>query len=250
MISAFECLRTPAEYALATGQPLPLPVPGPRVWPHQLGLVLRRGPTPTQTPTPGPSPEASDAEPPTPAAPEWVAGHFGLGPRWSKSLADAKLRGGKLVNAQAESAARSRPFEAAWREGQRVIVPMAAFFVDDLRSGRPVPTRIARVDGKALCVAGLWERWAKDGEERLSFCLLTVSATGHGLMHRYGHGGVEPRMPAILGDGACDAWLTAHPDKARELLRPFAAQALLANPVQQKVTAKVKALRAEPPPGS
>ena len=229
MISAYECLANPTDYAQALGQALPLAPPGPKVWPHQTGVWLQRLALR--------SPRAEEAVTPAPASlptTEWAAGFFGLAPRWAKSLSDAKLRGTKLVNAPAESVAKSRPFEAAWREGQRAIVPMAAFFVDDWRSGRPVPTRIARVDGKALCVAGLWERWEKDGEERLSFCLLTINANGHGLMHRYGPPGADRRMLAILGDGARDAWLTAHPDKARELLRPFAAQSLLANPVEKK----------------
>ena len=47
--------------------------------------------------------------------------------------------------------------------------------------------------------------------------------------------GSEKRMPVILGEGAYDAWLNvAHPEKAREFMRPYAANWLTANPVEGK----------------
>ena len=42
-------------------------------------------------------------------------------------------------------------------------------------------------------------------------------------------------MPVILGEGAYDAWLNvAHPEKAREFMRAYAANWLTANPVEKK----------------
>jgi putative SOS response-associated peptidase YedK len=113
---------------------------------------------------------------------------------------------------------------------------MMAFFEDDLRSGKAVPTRIARVDGKPMGVAGLWERWTgADGAEIISFTLLTVNANAHALMHRYQQPGSEKRMPAVLNEGGYDAWLNAaHPEKAREFLRAYPANWLTANPVEKK----------------
>jgi putative SOS response-associated peptidase YedK len=83
-------------------------------------------------------------------------------------------------------------------------------------------------------VAGLWEHWAKDGESITSFTLLTVNANSHALMNRYGQNGNEKRMPAILNEGALAAWLSAPIDKAREFMRAYPANLLLANPVQKK----------------
>ncbi|MBX9832716.1 MAG: SOS response-associated peptidase, partial [Burkholderiaceae bacterium] len=115
------------------------------------------------------------------------------------------------------------------------IVPMTAFYEDDLRSGKAVPTRVARVDGKPMGVAGLWARWqGADGEVIISYCLLNVNANNHALLHRYGQPGSEKSMPAILNEGAYDAWLTARPEKAKEFMRQYAAQWLLANPVEKK----------------
>ena len=167
-----------------------------------------------------------------------VPAQWGLVPHWVKSASDAKLRAPKLVNAKSDLASTGTAFRDAWLNGQRCIVPMVAFYEDDLRSGKAVPTRVARVDGKPMGVAGLWARWqgagAESGEVIISYCLLTVNANNHALLHRYGQPGSEKSMPAILNEGAYDAWLTARPDKAKEFMRQYAAQSLLANPVEQK----------------
>jgi putative SOS response-associated peptidase YedK len=165
---------------------------------------------------------------------ELAQGQFGLVPTWVKSASDAKLRSTKLAVTRFETMSTSTNSREAWLKGQRCIIPMQAFLEDDWRSGKGVPTRIARVDGKPMGVAGLWERWTKDGEEITSFTLLTVNANSHALMNRYGQNGNEKRMPAILNEGAWSAWLTAPLDKAREFMRAYPTNLRLANPVQKK----------------
>ena len=49
-------------------------------------------------------------------------------------------------------------------------------------------------------------------------------------------------MPAILNEGAYDAWLTARPEKAKEFMRQYAAQWLTANPVEKKADKVPKGL--------
>ena len=162
------------------------------------------------------------------------AGQFGLVPRWVKSASDAKLRSTKLVNARSETVTTSNNFRDAWLSGQRCIVPMMAFMEDDWRSGKAVPTRIARVDGKPMGVAGLWERWTgAGGEVIVSFTVLTVNANSHALMSRYQQPGNEKRMLAILNEGAYAAWLSARPEKAKEFMRAYPANWLTANPVEK-----------------
>ena len=164
-----------------------------------------------------------------------VPAQWGLVPHWVKSASDARLRAPKLAHAKADLASTSTAFRDAWLNGQRCIVPMAAFFEDDWRTGKAVPTRIARVDGKPMGVAGLWARWqGSDGEAIVSYCLLTVNANNHALLQRYGPPGSEKNMPAILNEGAYDAWLSARPDKAKEFMRQYAPQWLTANPVEKK----------------
>ena len=200
--------------------------------PRRPGVFIRKAPAPEQAPVQEPQEPPTERDKP---ARELAAGQFGLVPPWVKSASDAKLRSTKLVNARAETVTTSNNFREAWLGARRCIVPMMAFFVDDLRSGKPVPTRIARVDGQPMGVAGLWECWTgAEGETITSYTLLTVNANNHALMHRYGHDGSEKRMPAVLSEGAYDAWLGAHPEKAREFLRSYPANWLTANPVQKE----------------
>ena len=191
---------------------------------------------------------AAGAEPTKKAAPqvarEWVPAQWGLVPSWVKSEKDAKLRAPKLLVALNETVSTTQAFRDAWLAGQRCIIPMQAFYVDDVRTGKAIPTRIARVDGQPMGVAGVWSQWTDPdtGAELLSYAVLTLNANSHALMRRYGPQGAERRMPAILGEGTYDAWLTARQDKAREFMRAYPANWLLANPVEHKKDKKPKGL--------
>ena len=241
MSTQYESLQSALLYPDAFHVPAPTAAVGRDVWPRQPGVFIRVGAALEREPADAvqaveEADPALDADQPPRAPPtrELVAGQFGLVPRWVKSASDAKLRSTKLVNARSETVTTSTNFRDAWLAGQRCIVPMRAFIDEDWRSGKPVPTRIARVDGKPMGVAGLWECWTgADGQVITSFCLLTVNANSHALMNRYQSPGNEKRMPAILNEGALDAWLSARPDKAKEFMRAYPANWLLANPVEK-----------------
>jgi putative SOS response-associated peptidase YedK len=225
MTAHFESVQNAALYPDALDVAAPVSLLERDLWPRKLGLFMRH-----VVPTGEVSDEAAVHKP----LRELAIGQFGFVPPWVKSVSDAKLRSTKMVNARSETVTTSNNFRDAWLAGQRCIVPMMAFFEDDWRSGKAVPTRITRVDGKPMGVAGLWERWAKDGEEIISFTLLTVNANSHALLHRYQQNGNEKRMPVILGEGAYDAWLNTKPEKAREFMRAYSAHLLTANPVEKK----------------
>ncbi len=165
-----------------------------------------------------------------------VPAQFGLVPHWVKSASDGRLRAVKLAQVKSDLASTGTAFRDAWLNNQRCIVPMMAFFTNDHRGGKPLPTRIARVDGLPMGAAGVWARWRdpEDGSELFSFAIITINATAHGLMNRYGPPGGEKTMPAILNEGAYDAWLGARAAQAKEFLRAYPAQKLLANPVEKK----------------
>ena len=175
---------------------------------------------------------------------EWLPAQWGLVPAWVKSEKDAKLRAPKLLVALNETVSTAQAFRDAWLAGQRCIIPMQAFYEDDLRGAKPVPTRIARVDGEPMGVAGVWSSWSdpETGAQLMSYAILTVNANSHALMRRYGHQGSEKRIPAILNEGSYDAWLGARQDKAREFLRAYPSNWLLANPVENKKDKKPKGL--------
>jgi len=223
MTAHFESVTHAALYPDAFDVAAPVALPERDVWPRKLGVFVRNAPVAVDGHVEGAA-----------SLRELGMGQFGFVPHWVKSASDAKLRSTKMVNARSETVTTSNNFRDAWLAGQRCIVPMMAFFEDDWRSGKAVPTRITRVDGKPMGVAGLWERWAKDGQEIISFTLLTVNANSHALLHRYQHDGNEKRMPVILGEGAYDAWLNTKPEKAREFMRAYSAHLLTANPVEKK----------------
>ncbi len=227
MTAEYDTLTPPELYPEAFGVTAPalphLAPPDRSLRARRLGVFIRR--------------VASEAAEPDR---ELVGGRWGLVPPWVKSASDAKLRSPKLINARAETVSTSNNFHDAWLKGQRCIVPMMSYLADDWRSGKRVPTRITRVDGKPMGVAGLWESWKgvhpETGAEEtiVSYTLLTVNANNHALMHRYQQPGSEKRMPAILNEGAYAAWLNVRHEKAREFMRAYAANWLTANPVQTK----------------
>lgn len=173
---------------------------------------------------------------------EWVPAQFGFVAQWVKSASDAKLRASKQLVARNETVSTVQAYRDAWLAGQRCIIPMQSFIEDDVRSGKPVPTRISRVDGLPMGVAGVWSSWTdpETGIELISYAIITVNANSHALMHRYQHPGSEKRMPAILGEGAYDAWLSARQEKAREFLRAYPSNWLTANPIERKQEKKPK----------
>ena len=230
MSNHYESIQPSSLYLDAFRVAAPIFPVGREVWQRQPGVFIRQG-------QPQEVVAAHDADLPARALPnrELVAGQFGLVPGWVKSASEAKLRSAKLLNARSETVTTSNNFRDAWMNGQRCIVPMMAFLEDDWRSGKAVPTRIARVDGKPMGVAGLWESWTgTEGEVIASYTLLTVSANSHALMHRYQQPGNEKRMVVILNEGAVDAWLSARPDKAKEFMRAYPANWLTANPIEKK----------------
>jgi putative SOS response-associated peptidase YedK len=242
MSTQYECLKSPDLYAEAFGIAPPQALLGKEVWPRQPGFFIRKAVVAAEVALPA-APElgvdAEDATAPAqaPASPlvmELAKGQFGLVPTWVKSASDAKLRSTKLAVTRFETMSTATATRETWLKGQRCIIPMQAFLEDDWRSRKAVPTRIARVDGQPMGVAGLWECWTQGEEKIVSFTLLTVNANSHALMNRYGQNGNEKRMPAILNEGAYGAWLNAPIDKAREFMRAYPAHLLLANPVQKK----------------
>lgn len=230
MTAHFESVQNAAMYPDAFDVAAPEIAFERDLWPRKMGVFVRNAPAAEGLELA----IAADQVPTSAPLRELDMGQFGFVPRWVKSASDAKLRSTKMVNARSETVTTSNNFRDAWLAGQRCIVPMMAFFEDDWRSGKAVPTRISRVDGKPMGVAGIWERWAKDGTEIISFTLLTVNANSHALLHRYQQNGNEKRMPVVLGEGAYDAWLNTRPEKAREFMRAYSAQLLTANPVEKK----------------
>ncbi len=225
----YETLSPTSPYRDLFGVELPIDATDRQMWPRKMGHFIRAVPV------------APDS--PAPPTREVVAAQWGLVPHWVKSASDAKLRSPKLVNAKSETVSTTRAFYDAWIKGQRCIVPMAAFFEDDWRSGKALPTRISRIDGQPMGVAGVWASWTgPEGDTIVSYALLTMNANNHALLHRYQQPGSEKRMPVVLNEGVYGAWLTARMEKAKEFMRQYPSNWLAANPVENKADKVPKGL--------
>ena len=242
MSSCHLSLAKPEFYAQNFRVEAPEPAPEKILTPRRMGCIIVNAAAESSTALLGhtfTAPEEGASLPPVERT--LVSASFGLVPHWVKSASDGRLRALKLVNAKIDNLTTGTAFRDAWLAGQRCIVPLQAFQVDDLRPGKPVPTRITRVDNHPMGAAGVWARWVgEDGEIIVSYALITINANAHALMNRYGHAGNDKAMPAILNEGAYDAWLNAKVNKAKEFLRPYPAEKLRANPVEKG--------RKQPPP--
>lgn len=188
------------------------------VWPLYMASLIRR------------PPEADAGDEAVPER-EALCGQFGLVPHWAK---DATI-GKRTYNARSETAASKPSFRDAWRHGQRCIIPVEAFYEPDWRSGKAIPTRISRADGKPIGLAGLWSRWkSASGGVVYSYAMLTINADAHPLMKHYHKPEDEKRMVVVLPDRAYQNWLTVPVDDTLAFMLPFPAD-------QLKAAAPVKA---------
>ena len=154
---------------------------------------------------------------------EMLLGSFGLIPHWATDTKIAR----NTYNARSETVAEKPSYRYAWRLGRRCIIPADAIYEPDWRTGKAVPTRIARADGKPMGIAGLWTGWkAPSGEIHRSYTMLTINADTHPLMQLFHKPTDEKRMVVILPDNQYGDWLSAGVDDCREFLREYPAELL------------------------
>lgn len=160
-----------------------------------------------------------DAEPNAPL--EVLSGSFGLIPFWSEDTKIAR----RTYNCRSETANSKPSFRLAWRKAQHCIIPAAAIYEPDWRTGKSIPTRIARTDGELMGIAGLWEQWREPGTAQLlhSFTMLTINADDHPLMRNFHKPQDEKRMVVILPRGLYGDWLKASSSESAEFMRQYPA---------------------------
>eukprot|EP01132_Coremiostelium_polycephalum_P020234 gene20234-24046_t len=120
----------------------------------------------------------------SPALLEALTGAFGLIPTWSK---DTKIVR-STYNCRSETASQKPSYRTAWRKAQHCIIPAAAIYEPDWRTGKPIATRIVRADGELM---GIPED--------------------------------EKRMLVILPRGLYGDWLNAGADDSMEFMRQYPA---------------------------
>jgi len=136
---------------------------------------------------------------------------WGLVPWW----AEDKKVGARWINARSEAVATTKPFKEPVAT-RRLVVPASGFYEWREEEGRKQAYFFRRPDGRPLALAGLWDKWKKDGEEIVSCTVLTTRAAEE----------VTPfhdRMPVILNERDIDRWLDPEekdPDALKSLYVP------------------------------
>lgn len=136
---------------------------------------------------------------------------WGLVPSW----ANAVKTGYSLFNARSEEAAEKPSFRTALRR-RRCLILADGFYEWETVGKRKTPHRFRRPDGAPLTLAGLWERWERDGAVVESATILTTQASADVAF-------LHDRMPVLLGPSDFATWLDPSiqdPGVVRELLRP------------------------------
>ncbi|GAB1389607.1 MAG: hypothetical protein AMXMBFR78_12910 [Rubrivivax sp.] len=130
-------------------------------------------------------------------------------------------------NARAETVAERPTYRAAWRQGQRCLIPCAAYLEPNWETGRNLWWLMRRADGAPWALAGLWSSWVDPGSGEIvpNFTMLTINCDGHPLLSRLHK--PDPTLPADAQDKravvalepeAWSRWLEGSEQDARALL--------------------------------
>lgn len=113
-------------------------------------------------------------------------------------------------NARSEGIA-SKPMWRRIHQSQRCIVPVSGFYEWKNEHGSKRPFLVTPEGGGIMSLAGLWDRFERDGKEVLSCVIITTDANET-------MAPIHDRMPVILGPYDLNAWLSGVAET--EILRP------------------------------
>ena len=213
MCSHYQALKERERYIRAFGVEPPAEPGKVELWPGYMGSFIRR------------HPYADVGDKAVPVL-EAVSGIFGLVPNWATDTKIAR----QTYNARSETVAEKPSYRDAWKRAQHCIIPAAAIYEPDWRSGKAIATRIERADGKPMGIAGLWASWkSPKGELLHSYTMLTINADGHDLMQQFHKPKDEKRMVVVLASERYQDWLEAQPEHSMTFMLPISAQALVAS---------------------
>jgi putative SOS response-associated peptidase YedK len=153
---------------------------------------------------------------------ELVTLQWGLVPRW----ADDPSIGHRLINARSETVAEKRAFRGAFAERRCLVI--ADGFYEWQRDGRHKQPYYLTLDSGQFAFAALWEVWQQATAPPLETCTL-ITTTANDVLKPF-----HDRMPVILQPADYERWLDPQqtpPAAAQELLRPYPAAAMHAQPV-------------------
>lgn len=146
---------------------------------------------------------------------------WGLVPSWWKDDNPPT----HAFNARSEGIA-AKPM---WRKifnSQRCIVPVSGFYEWKNVDGTKKPYFVTLKDGAIMSLAGLWDRFERDGEEVFSCAVITTGANET-------MAPIHDRMPVILGPYDLNAWLSGLAEA--DILQPCPANRIVATEVSPYV---------------
>jgi putative SOS response-associated peptidase YedK len=135
-----------------------------------------------------------------------------------------------MANARSETVASKPSFRGAFKR-RRCLVVADGFYEWQKVGTKKHPHFIRLKNDRPFGIAGLWERWDKQGEPIESCTLLTTEPND--LMKP-----IHDRMPVIIPAEKYSAWLDPKCDdqeRLLELLRPYPDKEMLAYPISTLV---------------
>lgn len=151
---------------------------------------------------------------------------WGLLPHWMKDT-----QGGfSTINARIETVSSKPAFRAAFKAPRRCLIPMAGYYEWRTMPDGKQPYYIRHAEGEQLWAAGLWEprHHLQDESEAGSCTIITHDAEDEA-------GQVHDRMPVFLPADMGEAWMTAEPEEAMQMLLAAPIPPLKVDPVSRKV---------------
>lgn len=151
---------------------------------------------------------------------------WGLVPAWVKEVSRVRP-----INARAETLFDKPMFRAAIRR-RRCLVPADGFYEWQAGPGRKQPFRIGMVDGAPFAMGGIWEYWARPGQQPLVSCAIVVTGANELVA------AIHERMPVIIGPEDYARWLdpaSMNQAQIEALLAPYPAELMRAQPVSTLV---------------
>lgn len=147
---------------------------------------------------------------------KFVMMRWGLVPSWSND----PLIGFQMINARAETLSQKPSFKNSFKK-HRCIIPCSGFYEwKKVDKKTKVPYFIRLRNGTPFALAGLWDRWNKDGGYLTTFTIITTTPNNI----------IEPihdRMPVILKSENHDMWINpdiTDTENISDFLKPYPSE--------------------------
>lgn len=131
---------------------------------------------------------------------------WGLVPYWSK---DTKI-GYKMINARAETLDEKPSFKKPFKEKRCLVLANGFYEWKKADTKTKIPYFVRLKNKKPFALAGLWDKWEKEGEDLNTFTIITTDANT--LMEE-----IHDRMPVILNRKDSFKWLDPELKDSAEL---------------------------------